>query len=133
MIDNTLEALELDKRLNDVQKKQPHSDKKPDISKYEDAVAELPNGSFVAMFDIGDQIIIERYATCISTCPWLDTRTYTVLDINDDNGDIHLWHDESRLRFMGNYITGPTGGDVYKRALVKPKSARRRKIATNES
>lgn len=88
--------------------------RKPDISWLDDAIAVLEDGTSVPLFDVGDTIVIERYATLLKSCPWLDTQTFEVTAIDDDTGVIKLWSHVLKQQAMNNFITGPKNGCVFK-------------------
>lgn len=99
---------------------------KPDISGLPDAIADGR-----PLFKVGDKIVIEQYATILETNPYLHTRTYKVMAINPQTGDLKLW-DESLCQWgMDNYVKGPMFGQVYKLAdgvvIGKRKRGRPRK------
>jgi len=89
--------------------------KRPNINHLTDAVAELPNGDRVALFDVGDRIIVQRNLTW-ALDQWLDTRVYVVKSINDDTGAVHCQDDE-----MGHYacVGFKTPGQLFKFAPKK--------------
>ena len=90
--------------------------RRPNIDWLEDAVA-IVDGEPVPLFEVGDRLVIERRAgEVLRGAPWLDTQTYQVMSINDETGDLHLWNKELCQHGWGNYITGPSRGDVYKLA-----------------
>jgi hypothetical protein len=100
---------------------------KPDISRLPDA---LERGKPV--FKAGDKIVIERYATVLTDRPYLDTRTYRVLELDEASGAMKLY-DESLCQFArDNYRYGSAHGFVYKLAMgvvvaTKKKRGRPRK------
>lgn len=85
---------------------------RPDISRLPDA---LERGRPV--FKAGDKIVIERYATILAGRPYLDTRTYRVIEMDDTTGRMRLY-DEALCQFASdNWRTGSTAGSVYKLAM----------------
>ena len=90
--------------------------RRPNIDWLEDAVI-VSDGLPVRLFEVGDRLVIERRAgDVLRGAPWLDTQTYQVLSIDDETGLLHLWNKELCQHGWGNYITGPSRGDVYKLA-----------------
>jgi hypothetical protein len=86
---------------------------KPDISRLPDALDE--DGK--PLFKPGDKIVIERYAGILIGNPYLDTRTYKVLAIDMERGNIKLY-DEFFQQYAGdNWMSGPKHGQVYKFAM----------------
>lgn len=87
---------------------------KPDISDRLPAVHIIPEtGEHIPLFEINDDIIIERYASSLPGNPWLDTQTYTVKGIDDATGNLRLWNPVLHQWALGNFILGPKKGDVY--------------------
>jgi hypothetical protein len=102
--------------------------RKPDISRLPNAVG--PDG--VPLFRTGEKIIIERRSTVLAGNPYLDTRTYTVVGINWDNGNLDLFDDSLAQSALSNYKTGLQRGYVFKLArgnevATKKKRGRPRK------
>lgn len=94
--------------------------KKPSIDHLVDAVATLEDGSLIFIPDVRERVIIERTASMLSNRPWLDTRIYTVLQIDDETGNLKLWDDEFRQFAYSNFITG-TRDHGYRFRLLPPK------------
>lgn len=100
---------------------------KPDISRLPDAVtAGIPN------FDVGDSIVIERYATFLKGCPYLDTRTYEVLNVDTFSGRLHLYDNSASQFALSNFKRDVRRGNIYKLAsgnvvATKKKRGRPRK------
>lgn len=92
--------------------------RKPDISHLKPALV-VVDGAPLPLFNIGDKIVIERYASVLAARPWLDTLTYTVESIDDETGVVGLWNEDLKQHALGNYITGPKKGDVYCLAIAK--------------
>lgn len=67
--------------------------KKPNISHLTDAVGELPDGNKIALFDVGDRIIVQRNLAW-ALDQWLDTKAYVVRSIDDDTGIVKCQDDE---------------------------------------
>jgi len=100
---------------------------KPDISRLPDAVV---GGR--PLFTTGDKIVIERYATVLTGAPYLDTRTYKVIGVNEANGAVRLFDEELNQFASTNYVEGMRHGYVFKFAMgnavaTKKKRGRPRK------
>ena len=127
-------ALDLDSASDRVSKDQieamlgtPPPVNKPDISRLPDA---LVCGKPV--FGPGDKIVVERYATVLTGCPYLDTRTYKVLSVDTATGKVVLWDEALNQYGTTNYIAGARAGYVFKMAMgnavaTKKKRGRPRK------
>ena len=106
---------------------------KPDISRLRDALG--PDG--FPVFRAGDKIVIERYTSVLAGNPYLDTRTYRVLEIDSVTGNLKLF-DDSLQQFAGdNWKVGPKRGNVYKLAgsmniTTKKKRGRPRKAPVEQ-
>lgn len=92
--------------------------RKPNISHLKPALV-MVDGAPIPLFNIGDKIVIERYASVLAARPWLDTLTYVVESIDDETGVVGLWNEDLKQHALGNYITGPKKGDVYCLAIAK--------------
>lgn len=127
-------ALDLDSASDRVSKEQldamlgsPQPVNKPDISRLPDA---LVCGKPV--FGPGDKIVVERYATCLTHRPYLDTRTYKVLSVDTSTGKVVLWDEALNQYGSTNYVQGSAAGYVFKMAMgnavaTKKKRGRPRK------
>lgn len=102
--------------------------RKPDISRLPNAIS--ADGS--PLFRPGEKIIIERRATVLEGNPYLDTRTYMVVGINTENGNLDLFDESLCQSAMSNWISGLKRGFVFKLArgnevATKKKRGRPRK------
>lgn len=101
---------------------------RPDISSLPDA---FDHGR--PMFQVGDKVVIERYATMLASRPYLDTKTYKVVAIDTDTGNMRLWDDQLGQFAGDNFKTGFAAGTrTYKIAMgvnvsTKKKRGRPRK------
>lgn len=100
--------------------------RKPNISWLEDATVTV-DGTTLALFTVGDRIVIERYAHFLQGSPWLDTQTYLVKNIDDDTGNLSLWNPDLNQFAAGNFVTGTARGDVYKLAPKKGTIGKRKR------
>lgn len=93
--------------------KTPDSATKPDISNLPNAIDVFGQPAFT----VGDKIVIERYAHILPGQPYLDTKSYKVLEVDDVTGDMRLY-DETLSQFaMENWKIGTKRGNVYKLAM----------------
>lgn len=97
--------------------------KRPDITHLPDAL----DVDGRPLFTTGDKILIERYASMLSTNPWLDTHTYTVHAIDDRTGGMRLWDETVGHWALDNYLQGPRVGQVYKMATERIDGKKKRK------
>jgi hypothetical protein len=102
--------------------------RKPDISRLPNAL----DGDGLPLFRAGEKIIIERRSLSLAGNPYLDTRTYTVVGINHDNGNLDLFDEVLAQSALSNYTHGPARGFVFKLAkgnvvATKKKRGRPRK------
>lgn len=104
-----------------------YDSRKPDISHLPLAAVKDKDGTVLPLFDIGDRIVIERHAGMLTGKPWLDTQTYVVQHINDDNGDLKLWNPDLLQFALGNFIKGPARGDDYRLAVEGTPTVGKRK------
>ena len=77
---------------------------KPNIDHLPDAVEKDELGRMVLLAKPGEKIVIERYATILRNNPWLDTKSYTVVSIDEATGRVYLWDDELQRRAMTDYV-----------------------------
>lgn len=93
---------------------QPEKGTKPDISLLDDAVITDENGRLRFVVEPGNKVIIERYATLLSTKPWLDTQAYTVIRVDQVTGNLELHNDEFQQYAVSNFIDGVKHGFKFK-------------------
>ena len=97
---------------------------KPDITRLPDAIS-----GGIPQFGPGDRIVIERYSSFLKGKPYLDTKTYTVIDVDAFTGKIKLYDDQLQQHAIDNWKTGAVYGNVYKLAngnMVSTKKKRGR-------
>jgi hypothetical protein len=102
--------------------------RKPDISRLPNAIS----ADGTPLFRPGEKVIIERRATVLEGNPYLDTRTYMVVGINTENGNLDLFDESLCQSALSNYKTGIAKGFVFKLArgnevATKKKRGRPRK------
>ena len=105
---------------------------KPDISRLPNAIE-----GGIPQFGPGDKIVIERYSSFLRGRPYLDTKTYTVLEVDAFTGKIKLYDDQLQQNAIDNWKTGARFGNVYKLAngnvvSTKKKRGRPRKAPIGE-
>lgn len=96
---------------------------KPDISRLPNAVS----SDGTPLFRPGEKIIIERRATVLEGNPYLDTRTYMVVGINTDNGNLDLFDESLCQSALSNYKTGLSKGFVFKLARGNEVAAKKKR------
>lgn len=87
---------------------------RPSIDHLADAVVD---GKFVV--PVGGRLVIDRLASILSGSPWLDTRCYTVRDVNQETGLLLLSEEETQGKAMSNFRTGIRAGYTFKTAPTK--------------
>lgn len=87
---------------------------KPDISRFPDAIC-----CGVPQFGAGDKIVIERYSAFLKGKPYLDTKTYRVVRLDEFTGRIHLFDEQLSQNAIMNWKESLRFGTVFKLALGK--------------
>lgn len=95
---------------------------KPDISRLPDAIA---GGKL--LLKPGERIVIERRVPFLDGCPYLDTRTYVIKSIDEATGVLRLWDESFQQWAMDNYAKGPSYGQVYKMALGRSVTTKKKR------
>lgn len=85
-----IEEEELDLNLSPEQADERRLARRPNIEHLQDGVARLTDGRVIALFDVGDRIVVDRMLLW-DPKKWLDTRVYEVREIDDDTGLIRAW------------------------------------------
>ena len=86
------------------QREKQRLEKKPNVDHFELGIAyDEVSGVYTPLFEPGSKIVAERYASCLPGNPWLDTRVYTVLSVDDpEPGVVHCFEDEVKHHaFLG--------------------------------
>jgi len=95
--------------------------RRPDLSSYEDAFEVDWDGVPRPLFQAGERIIIEKRMTLMPGRPWLNTVTYMVEEVNQEEGLLKLWNEDLQQWDRSHYISGiKKHGFLYK--LLKKKS-----------
>lgn len=122
MIDANLEALE-EVFSQPVLSAAEREARKPDISRLPNAIS----ADGAPLFRPGEKIIIERRATVLAGNPYLDTRTYMVVGINTENGNLDLFDESLCQSALSNYKTGLAKGFVFKLARGNEVAAKKKR------
>lgn len=110
--------------LSPEQKEQRRLSRKPRVDHLADGV-HRSNGLTVALFDVGDRIVVERRTDLLEGSPWLDTLVGKVMSIDDDTGTVSLADEDSDprlpVRRYASYLShlhlfklAPVKGDPFK-------------------
>ena len=100
---------------------------KPLIDHLPDAVIKNEMGLPTLLAGTGEKLIIERYATVLSHRPWLDTKTYTITNVNLATGVVGLWDDDLHRSATTNFIEGVKCGYRFKLTTRKGMQIGKRK------
>ena len=87
---------------------------KPDISRLPDAIV-----GGVAQFKEGDKLVIERYSSFLKGKPYLDTKTYRVVRMDEFTGRMHLFDEQTDHNAIMNWKESIRFGTIFKLALGK--------------
>lgn len=113
-LDDVDDPNDIDSFLELSEKDQKRIESKPNIDDLEDAVIENPDGSYHFVPGVGMQVVIDRTSVMLPGNPWLDTRIYKVLDVNQTTGDLKLYNDDLRQHALSNFIEGKKNGFSFK-------------------
>lgn len=83
--------------LSPEQKELRRLSRKPKVDHLADGV-HRSDGLAVALFDVGDRIVVERRTSLLPGAPWLDTLVGKVRSIDDDTGTVSLDDEDSDPR-----------------------------------
>lgn len=80
----------------------------PDLSGYPNAFEVGPDGDYIPLFRIGDEIFFERWSTMLPTRRWLSTNRYTVKKIEGSrlwlyNEELHSWELSDFIKGMDKH------------------------------
>lgn len=87
---------------------------KPAIDHLPDAIVKNEMGTLVLLVKPGEKLIIERCASILAGKPWLDTKTYIVMSIDEATGAVALWDDDLHRYAGTNYVSGYKAGYRFK-------------------
>jgi len=113
-LNNIDDSDDIDSFLELSEKDQKRIESKPNIDDLEDAVIENPNGSYHFVPSVGTQVVIDRTSVMLPGNPWLDTRIYKVIDVNQTTGDLKLYNEDLRQYALSNFIVGKKNGFSFK-------------------
>lgn len=89
------------------------SRERPDVSHMQDAV--VPTGEGLKfILKPGDKVVIERVTSVLKEPRWLDTFTYTVVDVDQATGNLKLHNDDLSQQASSNFKTGLERGYKFK-------------------
>lgn len=91
-----------------------HASNKPDISRLPDAIC-----CGVPQFKEDDKIVVERYSAFLKGKPYLDTKTYRVLRLDEFTGRMHLFDEQLEQNAIMNWKESLRFGTVFKLATGK--------------
>jgi len=95
---------------------------KPDISRLPDAIV-----GGIAQFKEGDKIVIERYSSFLRGRPYLDTKTYRVVRMDEFTGRLHLFDEQLDQNAIMNWKEGLRHGTVFKLAMGHAVSTKKKR------
>ena len=72
-----------------------------------------------AQFGPGDKIVIERYSSFLKGKPYLDTKTYRVVRLDEFTGRIHLFDEQLDQNAIVNWKESLKFGTIFKLATAK--------------
>lgn len=78
--------------------------RKPYIDHLPDAIVTIDDGTPVLVPLPGELVVIERMATIIPGSPWLDTKLYKIVSVDEETGVVKLWSSEDCAFGFTNYI-----------------------------
>lgn len=94
--------------LSNEQRESKRLARKPTIDHLPDAIVTDASGALIPLFDVGDRIVVERYLLWYPFS-WLDTKVYTVRQIDDDTGVVRCRDEEyAQQAFVGFKHAGQT-------------------------
>lgn len=138
MIEQEVESEELSDELTQiVVRESKRLASRPDIDHLDDAIA-FNGQSPMFLQQPGNRVIIERFSSCLSGSPWLDTRSYIVVRVNQTSGDLKLLDEEMRHHASSNFIEGTKLGYRFKipgrgiKALPRKSTVEKQKIEKAE-
>jgi hypothetical protein len=127
--------------LNQTAQEERRLAKRPDISHLRDATIKDPETGIVRpLFGTGDRIVADRCTTHLRGAPWLDTRVYIVMSIDDVKGIIHCIDEEAQHHaFIGlrdqftKLKLAPKHGNPFNAAEVKKLEKKQLQMKKNNS
>lgn len=112
--------------LSPAERESKRLERKPSIDHLPDGTTYVAEVGTLALFQEGDNIVVERRSSLLQGNPWLDTRVYRVRAIDDETGVVSCVDEEFPHRAfigMGDPLTiiklCPKKGDPFKVPRVK--------------
>lgn len=93
--------------LSPEQREQQRLAKKPSIDHLSPGVI-VKDNKIVPLFSQGDRIVVERYATLVNGCPWLDTFVARVISLDTETGVVRITDEETQHAGFVSFKQGHT-------------------------
>ena len=84
--------------------------RRPDVSSFPDAL----DAEGKPLFRAGDRVVVERRSVILSGSPWIDTKVYRVLGVDQDSGNVRFYDEQINQFASSNYRTASARGSVFK-------------------
>jgi hypothetical protein len=84
--------------------------RRPDVSAFPDAL----DGEGRPLFRAGDRVVVERRSVVLAGAPWIDTKVYRVLNVDQDTGNVRFYDEQINQFASSNYRTATARGSVFK-------------------
>lgn len=84
--------------------------RRPDVSAFPDAL----DAEGKPLFRAGDRVVVERRSVILSGSPWIDTKVYRVLNVDQDTGNVRFYDEQINQFASSNYRTATARGSVFK-------------------
>jgi hypothetical protein len=84
--------------------------RRPDVSAFPDAL----DAEGKPLFRAGDRLVVERRSVVLIGSPWIDTKVYRVLGVDQETGNIRFYDEQINQFAASNYRTATARGSVFK-------------------
>lgn len=84
--------------------------RRPDVSAFPDAL----DAEGKPLFRAGDRVVVERRSVVLAGAPWIDTKVYRVLNVDQDTGNVRFYDEQINQFASSNYRTATARGSVFK-------------------
>lgn len=84
--------------------------RRPDVSAFPDAL----DAEGKPLFRPGDRVVVERRSVVLAGAPWIDTKVYRVLTVDQDTGNVRFYDEQINQFASSNYRTATARGSVFK-------------------
>lgn len=84
--------------------------RRPDVSAFPDAL----DAEGKPLFRAGDRVVVERRSVVLAGSPWIDTKVYRVLNVDQDTGNVRFYDEQINQFAASNYRTATARGSVFK-------------------